>query len=35
MVVVSTICRYLYDVNNGLINEAVGVLSFGLIEPVN
>ena len=35
MVVVSTVWRYLYDVNNGLMNEMVGALSFGLIEPIN
>ncbi|HLF88928.1 MAG TPA: sugar ABC transporter permease [Anaerolineales bacterium] len=35
MVVVATVWRYLYDVNNGLMNEMVGTLSFGLIEPIN
>jgi multiple sugar transport system permease protein len=35
MVVVSTVWRYLYDSNNGLINEALSRLSFGAIEPIN
>jgi len=35
MVVVSTVWRYLYDVNNGLINETLSTVSFGAIEPVN
>lgn len=35
MVVVSIVWRFLYDVNNGLINEMIGALSFGLIHPIN
>jgi len=35
MVVVSTVWKYLYDVNNGLVNEMVHTASFGLIGPIN
>ncbi len=35
MVVVSIVWRFLYDVNNGLVNEMIGALSFGLIQPIN
>jgi multiple sugar transport system permease protein len=35
MVVVSILWRFLYDFNNGLINEMIGTLSFGLIGPIN
>src|SRR6266540_810888 len=35
MVVVATVWRYLFDVNNGLVNEMLKVASFGLIPPVN
>jgi len=35
MVVVAIVWRFLYDFNNGLINEMLGVLSFGAIQPVN
>ncbi len=35
MVVVSIVWKFLYDVNNGLVNEMIGALSFGLIQPIN
>ncbi len=35
MVVVSIVWRFLYDVNNGLINEMVTALSFGVVQPIN
>uniref|UniRef100_A0A540VB33 Sugar ABC transporter permease n=2 Tax=Litorilinea aerophila TaxID=1204385 RepID=A0A540VB33_9CHLR len=35
MVVVATVWRYLYDVNNGLINEMLGSLTFGAIGSIN
>jgi multiple sugar transport system permease protein len=35
MVVVSIVWRFLYDVNNGLVNEMLSTLSFGVIQPVN
>lgn len=35
MVVVSIVWRFLYDPNNGLINEMLGTLSFGAISPIN
>jgi multiple sugar transport system permease protein len=35
MVVVSILWRFLYDFNNGLINEMLGTLSLGAIEPIN
>ncbi len=35
MVVVSIVWKFLYDVNNGLVNEMLGSLSFGLIQPIN
>jgi multiple sugar transport system permease protein len=35
MVVVATVWRYLYDVNNGLVNAMLQAGSFGLIQPVN
>lgn len=35
MVVVATVWRYLYDVNNGLMNEMLSTASFGLIHPIN
>jgi multiple sugar transport system permease protein len=35
MVVVATVWRYLYDVNNGLVNAMIQAASFGLIQPVN
>jgi multiple sugar transport system permease protein len=35
MVVVSIVWKFLYDVNNGLVNEMLGAISFGLIQPIN
>ncbi len=35
MVVVSIVWRFLYDVNNGLVNEMLGAITFGAIHPVN
>lgn len=35
MVVVSIVWRFLYDVNNGLINEMLGTFTFGLVGPIN
>jgi multiple sugar transport system permease protein len=35
MVVVAIVWRFLYDSNNGLINEMLGTLTFGLVGPVN
>lgn len=35
MVVVSFVWRFLFDVNNGLINEMLGMFTFGLIDPIN
>jgi multiple sugar transport system permease protein len=35
MVVVATVWRYLYDANNGLVNEMLRAASFGLIAPIN
>jgi len=35
MVVVSFVWRFLYDFNNGLINEMLAAISFGNFEPVN
>lgn len=35
MVVVSMLWRFIYDGQNGLLNSMLGVLSFGLVEPVN
>ena len=35
MVVVSIVWRFLYDGNNGLINEMLRTISFGAIHPVN
>lgn len=35
MVVVSIVWKFLYDVNNGLVNEMLGAISFGLIHPIN
>ncbi len=35
MVVVSIVWRFLYDVNNGLVNEMLTALTFGAIGPVN
>jgi multiple sugar transport system permease protein len=35
MVVVSIVWRILYDVNNGLINEMLNTLTFGLVGPIN
>ncbi len=35
MVVVSIVWRFLYDNNNGLINEMLNTLTFGLLGPVN
>jgi multiple sugar transport system permease protein len=35
MVVVSIVWRFLYDTNNGLMNEMLGALSFGAIQPIN
>lgn len=35
MVVVSIVWRFLYDPNNGLVNEMLGTISFGAIGPIN
>ncbi len=35
MVVVSIVWRFLYDANNGLVNEMLGAISFGAIKPIN
>ncbi len=35
MVVVSIVWRFLYDFNNGLINEMLGTLTFGVVGPIN
>jgi multiple sugar transport system permease protein len=35
MVVVSIVWRFLYDVNNGLINEMISVLTLGNVGPIN
>ncbi len=35
MVVASIVWRFLYDGNNGLINEMIGALTFGLVGPIN
>ncbi|MGA1181662.1 MAG: carbohydrate ABC transporter permease [Marivivens sp.] len=35
IVVVSLLWRFIYDGNNGLLNNMLSVLSFGLFEPVN
>jgi len=35
MVVVSMVWRFLYDVNNGLINEMLSALTFGAVGPIN
>ena len=35
MVVASIVWRFLYDSNNGLINEMIGALTFGLVGPIN
>jgi multiple sugar transport system permease protein len=35
MVVVSIVWRFLYDVNNGLVNEMVRALTFGVVQPIN
>ncbi|MCI0394054.1 MAG: sugar ABC transporter permease [Chloroflexi bacterium] len=35
MVVVSIVWRFLYDFNNGLVNEMLGALTFGAIRPIN
>ena len=35
MVVVSIVWRFLYDVNNGLINEMMSAITFGVVGPIN
>lgn len=35
MVVVSIVWRFLYDTNNGLINEMIGALTFGAFGPID
>ena len=35
MVVVSLLWRFIYDGNNGLLNNLLGILSFGSIQPVD
>ena len=35
MVVVSIVWRFLYDFNNGLINEMLAAITFGAIKPIN
>lgn len=35
MVVVSIVWRFLYDVNNGLVNELLGAVTFGALRPIN
>lgn len=35
MVVVSIVWSFLYDANNGLINQMLGALTFGAIGPIN
>jgi multiple sugar transport system permease protein len=35
MVVVSIVWRFLYDLNNGLVNEMLRALTFGAIQPIN
>ncbi len=35
MVVVSIVWRFMFDVNNGLINEMVSTLTFGAVGPIN
>ena len=35
MVVVSIVWRFLYDPNNGLINEMISTLTFGNVGPIN
>jgi len=35
MVVAATLWRMLYDFNNGLVNEMLGALTFGLVGPIN
>jgi multiple sugar transport system permease protein len=35
MVVVSIVWRFLYDVNNGLVNEMLNAITFGAIQPIN
>jgi multiple sugar transport system permease protein len=35
MVVVSIVWKFLYDTNNGLINEMLSTLTFGAIGPIN
>lgn len=35
MVVVSIVWRFLYDPNNGLINEMINTLTFGNVGPIN
>ena len=35
MVVVSIVWRFLYDLNNGLVNEMLRALTFGALQPVN
>lgn len=35
LVVVSIVWRFLYDVNNGLVNEMIRAVTFGAIQPIN
>ena len=35
MVVVSMVWRFLYDFNNGLVNEMISALTFGAVGPIN
>lgn len=35
MVVVSYVWRFIFDVNNGLLNEMLAAISFGYMQPVN
>lgn len=35
MVVISIVWKFLYDVNNGLVNEMLGALTFGALRPIN
>ena len=35
MVVVSIVWRFLYDVNNGLVNEMIRSVTFGALQPIN
>ncbi|HMT20129.1 MAG TPA: sugar ABC transporter permease [Promineifilum sp.] len=35
LVVVSIVWRFLFDVNNGLINEMISTLTFGAVGPIN